>query len=128
MADLGGAGGHSGAEYGAAVILTSLDVTPQAFADATGWDIKPQGACRSEVCVPLPAGPFDLQAAADRLGMALVHDESAGMWALGPAALGGRALSTAAAPDLVLDDVDGAPFQLSSLLGQKVVIVSWAPY
>ena len=71
---------------------------------------------------------FDLADTAERLGMALVHDEQAGLWALGPASLGGHALTTAAAPELVLDDVDGHEFRLSSLRGQKVVIVSWAPY
>jgi hypothetical protein len=35
---------------------------------------------------------------------------------------------SAEAPDLVLDDLDGHSFALRSLRGQKVVIVSWAPY
>ena len=46
----------------------------------------------------------------------------------GPEAIGGRALATAQAPELVLPDVDGHEFRLSSLRGQKVVLVSWAPY
>jgi hypothetical protein len=29
---------------------------------------------------------------------------------------------------LVLPDVDGHEFRLSSLRGQKVVLVAWAPY
>lgn len=111
------------------MILDSLDVTAAEFAQGTGWEIKPQGACKAEVCVPLPrSGGFDLVATADRLGMALVHDEGAGLWALGPESFGGRALVTAAAPELILDDVDGNEFRLSSLRGQKVVLVAWAPY
>ena len=51
-----------------------------------------------------------------------------GLWALGPASMSGRALSTAVAPELELPDLDGNMFQLSSLRGKKVVIVSWAPY
>ena len=39
-----------------------------------------------------------------------------------------HALASAEAPDLVLPTVDGEEFRLSSLRGQKVVIVSWAPY
>ena len=35
---------------------------------------------------------------------------------------------TAEAPELRLPDLDGNEFVLSSLRGQKVVIVSWAPY
>jgi len=60
--------------------------------------------------------------------MALVHDEAAGLWALGPASIGGRALASAEAPEVELPDFDGRPFRLSSLRGQKVVLVAWAPY
>jgi len=109
------------------VILDTLDVTPEAFAAGTGWEIKPEGACKGDVCVPLPDG-WSVTRAAERLGMALVRDDEMGMWALGPEAIGGRALATAQAPELVLPDIDGNEFRLSSLLGQKVVLVSWAPY
>ena len=50
------------------------------------------------------------------------------LWALGPETLSGHALPSAEAPELVLPDLDGNEFHLSSLRGQKVVIVSWAPY
>ena len=111
------------------MILETLDITPEAFAAGTGWEIKPEGACKADVCVPLgSSAAFDLTAAADRLGMAIVHDDRAGLWAIGPESLGGRALVSAQAPELVLDDLDGNSFALSSLRGQKVVIVSWAPY
>jgi hypothetical protein len=111
------------------VLLDTLDIDASAFAAGTGWDIEPEGACRGDVCVPLDrSAGFDLRATAERLRMALVHDERAGMWALGPASLGDRALATAEAPELVLDDLDGNEFRLSSLRGQKVLLVSWAPY
>jgi hypothetical protein len=109
------------------MIVESLDITPERFAAGTGWDIKPQGACKAEVCVPL-AGGFDLMATAERLGMAIVADAATGLWAVGPETIGERALVSAEAPELVLDDIDGNPFRLSSLRGQKVVLVSWAPY
>ena len=50
------------------------------------------------------------------------------LWAIGPESFGGRALVSAQAPELVLDDLDGNSFALSSLRGQKVLVVSWAPY
>lgn len=110
------------------VVLDTLDISAADFAAETGWEIKPEGACKGDICVPLGGGPFDARNAAECLGMAFVHDGDAGLWALGTETLGGRALSTAEAPELVLPDLDGTPFTLSSLRGQKVVIVSWAPY
>ncbi len=112
------------------MILDTLDITAEQFGRATGWQIKPEGACKAEVCVPLGAAPdrFDVVATAQRLGMAIVHDEKADVWAIGPESLGERALVSAQAPELVLQALDGSEFRLSSLLGQKVVIVSWAPY
>jgi hypothetical protein len=111
------------------VIVDSPDVSAEQFASGTGWHIKPEGACKGEVCVPLgQPGGFDLLATAERLRMAVVHDEQAGLWAIGPETLGERALVSAQAPELVLDDLEGRPFALSSLRGQKVLLVSWAPY
>jgi hypothetical protein len=112
------------------MILENLHPTADAFTRATGWQIKPEGACRGEVCVPLPdrSDGFDLPAVAERLGMPLVPDATSGLWALGPASLSGRALPTAVAPELELPQWDGRPFRLSSLRGRKVVLVAWAPY
>ena len=115
------------------MLLERLRVPVEEFEAGSGWSLKPQGACRGEVCVPLPAdavtaGEVDVAAVAERLGMPLVGDPDAGLWALGPETLSGRALPSAEAPELVLPDLDGRQFRLSSLRGQKVVIVSWAPY
>ena len=116
------------------MILDAPTVSRSEFERATGWALKPEGACRGEVCVPLPPlgeggdDRVDVATVAERLGMPLVHDEAAGLWALGPATLSGHVLPTAEAPDLELPDLDGRPFRLSSLRGQKVVLVAWAPY
>lgn len=116
------------------MILDRLDVSDDAFAAGTGWDVKPQGACRGEVCVPLPRevrtddGGIDVRVAAERLRMPLLHDEAHGVWALGPATVGGKALDTAVVPAIELPDVDGNPFKLSSLHGRKVLLVAWASW
>ena len=60
---------------------------------------------------------------AERLGMPLIHDEPSGLWSLGPEA-GGRALSSADAPELVLPDVCGRDVHLRSLRGSKVLLVA----
>ena len=108
------------------MIVDRLDEPPLDFERRTGWTIKPEGACRGEVCVPLPT-PFDLRALAERLRMALVHDEAHGLWALGPES-GGHSLSSAELPDIVLPDRSGRDFALRSLRGTKVIMVAWASW
>jgi len=114
------------------MILDGLDVTRDEWEMATGWQLKPEGACHGDVCVPLDgpvaAGTVNAAALAERLGMPLVHDDERGLWAIGPATVTGRALTSAAMPDLDLPDLDGRPFRLSSLRGQKVVMVAWASW
>jgi hypothetical protein len=117
------------------VILSEFAVEPAAFEAGTGWAIKPEGACKAEVCVPLPAtartadGRVDVTVVAERLGMPLVADRDRDLWALGPeTAPTGRALTTAVAPDLELPDAEGRPFRLSSLRGKKVVLIAWASW
>ncbi len=115
------------------MLLSSASPTVDEFARTTGWKLEPQGACRGDVCVPMPSdavidGTVDVAAVADRLGMGVVSDDESGLTAVGPATPGGRVLVTAEAPDLGLPDFDGNPFRLSSLRGTKVVLVAWAPY
>jgi hypothetical protein len=110
------------------VLVDHLNIAPEEFTAGTGWLIKPEGACKGDVCVPLGDSAFDLLVAAERLGMAVVPDEGDNLWAIGPESLASRALVSAEAPELVLPDLDGNEFRLSSLRGQKVLLVSWAPY
>jgi hypothetical protein len=108
------------------MILDRLDAPPAELERRTGWTIKPEGACREDVCVPLPE-PFDVRELAERLGMALVHDDGQGVWALGPES-GGHALQSARLPDIVLPDRNGEDFALRSLRGTKVFMIAWASW
>jgi peroxiredoxin len=108
------------------MILTRLDEVPADLERRTGWTIKPEGACRGKLCVPLES-PFDVSELAHRLGMALVHDERHALWALGPES-GGHALASAELPDVALPDRDGHTFPLRSLRGKKVLMVTWASW
>lgn len=116
------------------VILDRLELTPTELADQIGWELKPEGLCHDDRCVPFPAGAesvapdvVDVRTVADRLRMPLVADERHGLWALGPEA-GGHVLDSAELPPIVLADVDGAPFDLASLRGSKVLISAWASW
>jgi hypothetical protein len=113
------------------MLLDDLNVPRTTFEERTGWELKPEGACKGEVCIPLPDGfsdPVDVGSLASQMGLPLVHDAEHGLWALGPESVGDRTLVTAVAPDLRLPDLRGGEFALSSLRGQKVLIVAWAPY
>ena len=75
------------------MLLQTLDgVTTDQFADHTGWHPKPEGLCQGDICVPAPGslsadGTVDIEVAAQRLGMPLVHDAEHDVWALGSATL-----------------------------------------
>jgi hypothetical protein len=114
------------------VILDSLTVDADSFAERAGWVAKPEGLCKADMCVPAPGadrgdGTLDVSVMADRLRMPLLQDESHGVWALGPES-GGRALASATAADPELMTADGNPFKLSSLHGRKVLLVAWASW
>ena len=114
------------------MILTSVKIDSKAFEERTGWAIKPEGACKGDICVPLPAGAagsglLDAAIVSERVSMPLVLDEATGLRALGPEAMG-RALTTARAPEVILPDLNGKEFRLSSLRGKKVLMVAWASW
>ncbi len=112
------------------MILDTPELSVEDFERETGWLLKPEGACRGAVCVPLPeqGTTVRLDLIADHLGMALVRDKGHHLWALGPSTVSGRALESAEAPDFTLPDLHGRPFRLGSLRGQKVVLVAWASW
>lgn len=114
------------------MILTELAVDAGEFAARTGWVAKPEGMCKGPVCVPLPGGTserLDATTLSERLGMAMVRDDDHDLWALGPATVTGKALTTAEMPELVLPDLrTSEAFDVASLRGHKVLLVAWASW
>lgn len=115
------------------MIFSSLRVTAAEFSSTTGWDAKPEGMCRGELCVPAPGaltdGTVDVEVAAGRLGMPIVHDAVHGVWSLGPATATGRTLSSAIArfPSSLIDAM-GRGFDFASLRGRRVIMIAWASW
>ncbi len=100
----------------------------------TGWTLKPQGMCRAELCVPLPASAtngteVDVEAFWKKLGAPVIASEARDVWALGaPADERNAALEGLQAPDFTLPDIDGTPRSLSQLRGKKVFLATWASW
>jgi AhpC/TSA family len=113
---------------------TGLWMTASDAARATGWTLKPEGMCRDDRCVPLPASAVrgntvDVEAFWQKLGAPVVHDDSKQAWVLGASAEArNAALGGSTAPDFTLPDLDGKLHSLSSLRGKKVFLATWASW
>ncbi len=132
----------TGHAKGARVDGESLWIPLEELEVASGWTLKPEGACRGSLCVPLPrgreaefvrgAGPersFDLAALARQRRQPLLRTTSGDVWSIGEASGDRRAaLASLEAPDFELPDLDGRTHRLSDHRGKKVIVVSWASW
>ena len=111
-----------------------LWMSPADAATVTGWTLKPEGMCRADLCVPLPASAVgtnevDVAAFWKKLGGPVIASEQGDVWALGaPADERNAALEGLDAPDFTLPDVNGVPRSLSQLRGKKVFVATWASW
>jgi hypothetical protein len=104
----------------------------------SGWTHKPEGFCKGDVCVPVPAPrkdefvrgeSYNLAALADLLGQPMVADAENRAYCFGEAAAERkRILTSLDAPDFTLPDLDGRMHSLSQCRGKKVFLVSWASW
>ena len=121
---------------GAIGVGESLWLDPGELEAATGWHLEPEGLCRGDACVPLPAdgswsdesGRVDLAAFARREGRLVVRDDEAGVWAFGPAGTPQPVGPDAEAPDFELPDLDGEMHALADYRGRKVFLYTWGSY
>ena len=98
-----------------------------------GWERKPEGLCRDDVCIPVPgdvlAGPIEAGRLAALLGRpaAIDADEHVAAFAA-PAAERADALRSGVAPDFELADLDGTTHRLSDFRGRKVALYAYASW
>jgi hypothetical protein len=100
-----------------------------ALLEATGWELKPQGLCQGEVCVPARLeAPVDLADVAALLGRPFAHEPVGdGVVAVLGEPAGVVTTAGAAAPPLSLPDVDGAPVQVGGT-GRKTAVVAFSTW
>jgi len=103
---------------------------------ALGWELKPQGLCKDDLCVPVGHRPdlvtaqgVDLAAFSALIDRPLAIDLDEKMACLGVSATTrATQLSSLDAPDFTLPDYLGRPHSLSQYRGKKVLLVAYASW
>ena len=115
---------------------TTVLLAPDALETATGWDLRPEGLCRGDVCVPRRDGDglladdrVDLAAFAALMQRPLAYDADAAIAVLADApGEHAAAFDARVAPAWTLPDLDGIPVSSSDFAGRKKLLVAWASW
>jgi thiol-disulfide isomerase/thioredoxin len=96
---------------------------------ATGWEVKPHGLCRGEVCVPAQLGdPVELSELANAfrrpLAVEVLDDVAVAVFG---AAAGSTVQPGDLAPEVSLPDVSGVPTPVTGT-GRKTALVAWSTW
>jgi hypothetical protein len=113
-----------------------LLIDPDRLSDALGWELKPEGLCQGNVCVPvrdrdrlLVGGELDIAAVAGALGRLAVVDPAAGIAAIAlPKESRRQALREHHAAPFRLPDLDGVEHGLEEWRGTKKLLVAFATW
>ncbi len=119
-----------------------LWVTLPELTTASGWELKPEGVCLEELCVPVPDARlpvlirkdtsetlFNLTEFARLIQQPVAHDTKNGVWYFGPAAWEWKTrLISSDVPDFSLPDLNGRMHRLSELRGRKLFLLFWASW
>jgi hypothetical protein len=109
---------------------------------ATKLELKPQGVCSDQTCVPLPQerrkefvkeqpgmALFNLSEFARLVKQPVAHDTKHQIWFFGPRpAEQNSYLASLTAPDFTLADIDGKMHSLSDFRGKKVLLITWGSW
>ena len=108
----------------------------------TGWEWTPEGACRGDVCVPIPAETsaryvggkgtdrrFNFAEFARLLGAPVLHHSAPEVWCIGEDSVKrSERMTSLEAPDFELPDIQGRRHRLSDHRGKRVLMVAWASW
>ena len=105
-----------------------------------GFEAKPEGFCRGEVCIPIPDEEgwrlerdgetyWNATRLAERLEQPFVAETRRRVWSFGEALVIRRSgFAAAIAPEFVLPDRSGNKVRLSDFRGKKVLLLAWASW
>jgi hypothetical protein len=128
------------AEHGARPATGRVDgdrvlVDAEVLGQLSGWQLKPEGLCRDEMCVPVRDaemvvdGAVDIARFAAALARPAVVDAAQGVVALGERSADRRGpIEDGIAPDFTLPQLDGGTFTFSSLGRRKKLLLAWASW
>ena len=119
-----------------------LWVVPENLPRINGFELKPEGACLDELCVPVLQDRdsdmfvtrrgqpwFNVTELARKLDQAYVVDHDHHVWSFGEVPVTRTSfLNAAIAPDFALPNRAGELVRLSDFRGKKVFIVTWASW
>ena len=114
----------------------SVLVSPVALHAATGWQLKPEGFCRGDVCVPrallgdaLVDALVDVVAWGVAMRRPVAFEPAAGIAVLADAPDDLAAtIAEGTAPAFTLPDLDGNPVSLSDFAGKKKLLFAWSSW
>ena len=105
---------------------------------ATGWQLKPEGMCKDDVCVPIPGAregdyvqgdQVNVAAFWELMGKPTASSQAGDVWFLGEGAQSRNdALLSLEAPDFTLPDFSGKPHSLSDFRRKRVLLITWASW
>ena len=105
-----------------------LWISPEVLRELTGWQLKPEGLCKGEICTIVDDAATARLVEGDRvhasglwelLGRPVLRDADSTTWLLGEAAADrSRGLESLEAPDFTLPDIEG----------KKVFLSTWASW
>jgi hypothetical protein len=115
-----------------------LLIRPEDLSRVNGFELKPEGACFKDMCIPMNDDLlveqdgrqwFDLTAFADLLGQPYVADTESRVWSFAeiPAKREGM-LVNAMAPEFEVTDRQGKVVRLADYKGKKALIVTWSSW
>ena len=115
-----------------------LLINPDELTGINGFELKPQGACYKDMCIPMNDDMlieqngqqwFDLAAFADLLGQPYVVDHDANVWSFAEIpAKRDNMMNNAMAPDFEITDRQGKVIRMTDLKGKKALIVTWSSW
>ncbi len=114
----------------------AIRVSTDALQQALGWELKPQGLCRADTCVPVcdrvalvHEDGIDLAALARLLDRPLAVEADEGIAVLGASATERASrLASMEAPDFTLPDLRGRLHSLRDQRGKKTLLIAWASW